>query len=508
MYKRVIATLILSLFFYLSGCGSSDNASVTSEPQKQSPSIVGRPDSIPALREWKIGSGVYTFSSSSLIVLDAAYASQLANTGQVFADDLKALTGYTIPVVTATAANAGDIFMSLSSSDTALGAEGYSLAISDRVVISARNDAGAFYGTRTMLQLLKRSFTIEAGTARDWPSYPFRALMVDNGRKYYTIEWLQNHIKELAYLKMNYFHLHLSDDAGFRLQSRVHPEIMSAQYYTRAEMDALQVLAAKYHVLIVPEIDMPGHMRAILNKHPELCLGGPYYIDLGQEASYTFIKEIIDEFIPWFTGPYWHMGADEYVPINEPSIVAYAQSHYGSDDPRDTFLGFVNWMDALVKSKGKTLRVWNDGITSGGTKVKVNTDVVLEVWEGTSDPQITVDQGYTLMNSSCYYLYYVLGSTWWKPDNTALYESWEPHVFNGKKLLTPFDSKNQGAKLHIWSGVPGSETEDAVAFGVRETLRIIAQKTWATIMLGDTYASFQPVIESIGRAPNTTFKDP
>jgi len=238
MKKMLSVISIVSVILYLSGCSQPDNT--------------GRPDTIPALREWNIGSGTYAFSSNSMIVLDAAYASQLANTGQVLADDLKAMTGYTIPVVAAPAGNAGDIFISPSSSDTALGAEGYSLAISDRVVINARDDAGAFYGTRTMLQLLKRSFTIATGTARDWPGYPFRALMVDNGRKYYTIAWLQNHIKELAYLKMNYFHLHLSDDSGFRLQSTVHPEIMSAQYYTRAEIDALQVLAAKYHVTIVP----------------------------------------------------------------------------------------------------------------------------------------------------------------------------------------------------------------------------------------------------------------
>ena len=331
--------------------------------------------------------------------------------------------------------------------------------------------------------------------------------MVDNGRKYYTIAWLQNHIKELAYLKMNYFHLHLSDDSGFRLQSTVHPEIMSVQYYTRAEIDALQVLAAKYHVTIVPEIDMPAHMSVILANHPELWLGSAYRIDLGNDASYTFMKEIIDEFTPWFNGPYWHMGADEYGPTNEPSLVAYAQSHYGSNAPRDTFLGFINWMDALVRSKGKTLRAWNDGISSGGTKVNVNTDVVIEAWGGAMDPQLMVNQGFTLINSSSDYLYYVLGSTL-KPNNTTLYESWEPHIFNGNKLLTPYDHKNQGAKLQIWGDIPDAETEDAVALGVRDTLRILAQKTWATTMPGSTYSSFQPVIETMGRAPGTAFKYP
>ena len=117
--KKILSIIsIISAIFYLSGCGQSDNTPLKGgEP--------GRPDTIPALREWNTASGTYAFSLNSVIVLDVTYASQLTNTGQILADDLKAMTGYSIPVVAAPAGNAGDIFISLSSSDTTLGTEGY-----------------------------------------------------------------------------------------------------------------------------------------------------------------------------------------------------------------------------------------------------------------------------------------------------------------------------------------------------------------------------------------------
>jgi N-acetyl-beta-hexosaminidase len=107
------------------------------------------------------------------------------------------------------------------------------------VTVDARADAGAFYGTRSLLQLIKQAPTIPAGVGRDWPSKPERGLMVDNGRKYFSVGWLRNHVKDLAYLKLNYFHLHVSDNLGFRLESTTHPEVVSAQRYTKQEIDSI-----------------------------------------------------------------------------------------------------------------------------------------------------------------------------------------------------------------------------------------------------------------------------
>src|SRR2546423_6594639 len=96
--------------------------------------------------------------------------------------------------------------------------------------------------------------------------------MVDTGRKFFTPSWLLDHVKEVAYLKMNVLHLHLSDTFGFRLESSTHPEVVSADHMTKQQVRDLLALAARYHVTVVPEIDMPGHMDAILAAHPDLRL--------------------------------------------------------------------------------------------------------------------------------------------------------------------------------------------------------------------------------------------
>src|SRR5258708_2111996 len=136
------------------------------------------------------------------------------------------------------------------------------------VTLSASTEDGVFYGTWTLLQLLKQGLTLKGGVARDWPDYPQRGLMIDVGRQYFSVPWLESHIRDLAYLKYNFFHLHFSDNFGFRLESERHPEIVSTQYYTKAEIHALHTLANKYHVTIVPEIDVPGHLDAALLTHP------------------------------------------------------------------------------------------------------------------------------------------------------------------------------------------------------------------------------------------------
>ena len=110
--------------------------------------------------------------------------------------------------------------------------------------IEARTAAGAFYGTRSVVQLLRRKRSIPAGTARDWPRYPERGLMLDNGRRYFSPRWLRARIRELAYLKLNQLHLHFSDDQGFRIASRSHPEIVSDPHLTKRQVRSLVALRA------------------------------------------------------------------------------------------------------------------------------------------------------------------------------------------------------------------------------------------------------------------------
>jgi hexosaminidase len=472
-----------------------------------------RPCTIPALKKWYAGGDAYAFSPQARILIDPVSLSQSEPVGAVLADDIEQLTGVRLPVLAVTAAQPGDIVLQLDSGEDTPGAEGYTLAIASAGLIRARTGQGLFNGTRTWLQLLRQATTVPGGTARDWPDYPERSLMVDLGRKYFSLAWLQNHIRELAYLKYNFLHLHLSDNDGFRLESERHPEMVSPQHYTKEQMRSLVELARRYQITIVPEIDMPAHMEAILAAHPDLQLVSatgrrrPGDVDLSKDASRQLVQDILEEYIPLFPGPYWHIGADEYilweVYENYPQLLACARRRHGPGaNARDSYLGFINWAHEIAKSHGKVTRAWNDGLHDGAAVVVVG-DIVLEHWfHAGPSPQEIVARGHSIMNCNADYLYYVLHRhEHWRASPGPLYEAFEPHRFHGLGTIDPLHARLLGAKLHVWCDKPEQETEEQVAEGIRCPLRSLAQKNWGSPALTAAYDAFVPIIERIGRAP-------
>ncbi|MFG2822414.1 family 20 glycosylhydrolase [Kitasatospora sp. NPDC048365] len=464
------------------------------------------PQTVPALSQWTAGSGTaFTFTDTSRIVVDPAYSAQLADEAATFADDLGALEGRTVSVATGPA-GAGDISLTLG--DGSLPAEGYRMTVGASIAIGAATDTGAFYGTRTVLQLLHQSATVPAGTAVDRPAKSERGLMIDQGRKFFTVDWVKQHIKELAYLKLNYFHFHLSDTFGFRLESSTHPEVVSADHYSKQDIADLVTLGQKYHVTIVPEIDTPGHMNAVLAAHPELKLknssgtASAEFIDLSLPGTYTLIKDLVNEYLPLFPAPYWHIGADEYVTdYNQyPQLLTYARANYGANaTAKDTYYGFVNWSDALVRAAGKTTRMWNDGIKSGDGTVTPNADILVEYWYNYGlTPQQLAARGHTVANESWTPTYYVLGGA--KPDTKWMYETWTPDLFQGGNTLND-PARNPGSLIHVWCDNPNAETEQQIAAGIFQPLRGLAQQTWGSPKPVATYAAFTPITAAIGHNP-------
>ncbi|MFJ4674276.1 family 20 glycosylhydrolase, partial [Kitasatospora purpeofusca] len=463
------------------------------------------PQTVPALRQWTADSGSYTFTTASRIVLDPADGARLAEDAATFAEDLGLLAGRHVPVVLGTA-GAGDIALTLG--EDTLPAEGYRLTVAASATVRAGTTTGAFYGTRTLLQLLHRSATVPAGTAVDWPAKAERGLMIDQGRKYFTVDWVKQHIKELAYLKLNYFHFHLSDTCGFRLESSTHPEIVSADHYSKQDIADLVALGLKYHVTIVPEIDTPGHMNPILAAHPELALrnssgtADPAFIDLSKSGAYTLIEDLINEYLPLFPAPYWHIGADEYVDdySRYPQLLAYARAHYGANaTAKDTYYGFVNWSDALVRAAGKTTRMWNDGIKAGDGTIAPAPGILVEYWYDYGlTPQQLAAAGHRVANESWTPTYYVLGGA--KPDTRWMYETWTPDLFQGGRTLTD-PTGNPGSLIHVWCDNPNAETETQIAAGIMYPLRGLAQQTWGSPEPTADYASFVPIAAAVGHNP-------
>ena len=471
---------------------------------------------IPSAQQWTVSSGSYTFSAASRIVIDPAGGAELTTTANVFAADLQYLTGVsTKPVVGSP--NAGDISLGLlATPDTGLGSEGYSVNVAGTVSISANTDAGVFYGTRTLLQLLSQGSTIGFGTIRDWPDYPQRALMVDVGRKYFTMQWLEDHIRDLAYAKINILHLHLSDNQGFRIQSTSHPEVNSATFplYTRDQMNSLIQLAAQYHITIVPEIEFPAHAQAILALHPELRLTNASgdvlddSFDITLPGTYTLVGDLLDEYLAFFPGPYWHGAADEYLATSSfsiyPQLSTFAKTNIGPTATQyDTYLYFENWVDKKVTAAGKSTRMWNDPyntLSLTGTAEGLNKDILLEMWDQTSDPQTAIYQGYSILNASFVPLYYDGGTYNYAQD---LYEDWAPNLqFGGTDgwSVKAQDPSLPGASFEIWCDPPAPD-EATIDQNTWIPLREFAQNLWGSPKLLPSYTQFDSLASALGRAP-------
>ncbi|MGB1580732.1 MAG: family 20 glycosylhydrolase [Nevskiales bacterium] len=492
----------------------------------------GRPLTIPALREWRSEAGQFHLREGARIVIASE---ALRGVAEVLAEDIQTMFGGQIPIVTGTQTSLGDILLSLGEADPRLGDEGYRLTVAEVVSISSSAPNGVFYGTRSLLQMLNQSLVIKAGEALDWPRYPERGMMIDVGRKFFTADWIKRHIKEMAWLKLNLYHFHFSENEGFRVESESHPEIVSEEHLTKDEVREIVALAARYFITVVPEIGMPGHMGAALAPHPEYqikdILGQPSAnnLDVTNPEALQFARELIEEYLPLFPGPWWHTGGDEYLPSYQyalyPQLEAYAKEQYGANAvAKDAVHGHINWAADLVAAHGKQTRAWNDDL-NGGRAVTLNPNILVEWWTDFQPlgdilliptPQQLLDSGHRILNASNWPTYLTPGGPSMfqlPPDMPTAYESWDVHQFSGAAYTGPVhlpyktvaadEPRNRGTKFHFWAndefGTLGSE--DEIAIDIAPRLRVIAQKAWQSPPISGGYAGFQAVTQATGHAP-------
>ncbi|MCX5359170.1 family 20 glycosylhydrolase [Streptomyces sp. NBC_00124] len=456
------------------------------------------PVTVPALSNWTPESGRYDFGPGTRLVADGPAERRVADT---LADDLREAGHGTVPVVGG-AARGGDIVVDIQPSRKPLGAEGYELRSGKRLSVTGATETGAFYGTRTLLQLLAQDDRIPAGRTVDVPRYKERGVGVCACYIHISLPWLENLVREMAYNKLNQLLLEL------KVKSDAHPEANTWGYYTKDEIRRLVALGEKYHVEIIPEINSPGHMDPWIENRPDLQLTDsdgnkqPSRLDITQPAAFDYYTGLIDEYAQVFKAPAWHMGADEYMLGSDfakyPQILKYAQDRYGSGaTPQDAFIDFVNRVHTYAANKGKKLRIWNDGLTGANT-VPVTPGTTVEHWLNvTVKPSRIIAQGYPLMNAA-YALYLVRGG--FHSDTEGLYDqSWDPRSFEGEKLTSAVGIT--GAKISLWPDNGRGETENEVAVRLWPALRHIAQATWGDPHPDATYAEFTARGTAVGHAP-------
>ncbi|MEU1848066.1 glycoside hydrolase family 20 protein [Streptomyces sp. NPDC019990] len=469
------------------------------------------PLTIPAVRDhtpargpgWRPGSG------DRVVVDDPA----LADEGRLVAGELGlAYAGEKND------SRAGDLRLTLDG-DKRANPESYVMTVRDgRVEISGPADAGVFYGTRTLKQAVHDGGTAPEGVVRDEPAKAQRGFMLDVARKNFTAGWIQDRVRELGDLKFNQLGLHFSDDQGFRIESDSHPEVVSRQHLTKAQVRKIVTLAESRHITVVPEIDSPGHLGAVLDAHPGLQLrtaqGSPVQgaIDISKTESAEIVDDLLNEYAGLFPGRPWHLGGDEYQALvrsdpeaSFPQLAAAARQKYGSGATvADLTTGWLNDRAATVRENQRTPRAWNDGFFRD-TSVEAGKDIQVAYWTGKEigarEPAEYLSAGRKVINYNDEFLYYVLGEpqTFVYPTGQRIYEQWTPRVLRGTAAVPErYDGQILGGSFAVWCDLANSQTEDQVAAGIRMPLRATVQKLWDPAQPQLSWAEFRALADRLG----------
>ncbi|WP_373559766.1 beta-N-acetylhexosaminidase [Streptomyces sp. TLI_55] len=397
--------------------------------------------------------------------------------------------------------------------------ESYTMTVrGGRVTVGGPADAGVFYGTRTLKQTVHGGGTAPEGVVKDAPAKPVRGFMLDIARKHYTAGWIEDRVRELGDLKFNELGLHFSDDQGFRIESRSHPEVVSDQHLTRPEIERIIDLAAERHITIVPEIDSPGHLGAVIAAHPSLQLvnasgvAARGAVDISQDAAAKIVDELLDEYAELFPGERWNLGGDEYQALmasdpeaSYPQLATAARKAYGTGGTvTDLTTGWLNARADTVRKHGKTMRVWNDGFFPG-TSVQPAKDLQVAYWTGKEigarQPAEYLSAGRDLVNYNDQFLYYVLGqpNQFYYPTGQRIYEQWTPRMVRGTQAVdAKYDDQILGGSFAVWGDYPNAQTQDQVAAGIRLPLRAVVQKLWDADKPTLTWTEFKALADRLG----------
>ncbi|MFJ9077309.1 glycoside hydrolase family 20 protein [Streptomyces sp. NPDC102278] len=470
------------------------------------------PRTVPAVREHAPARGPgWKPAPAARVVVPPADAAALSDEGRLLAGELKMGFAQTED------ARPGDVELALGAKNSGT-PESYTLTVGDgRVRITGPDEAGVFYGTRTLKQEIRTAGKAPEGTVRDAPAKPQRGLNLDIARKNFTPDWIEDRLREMGDLKLNQLGLHFSDDQAFRIESTSHPEIVSTPHLTKADVRRITALAARLHITVVPEIDSPGHLGAVLRAHPDLQLrdvrGRPVKgaVDISNPASAKLVDELLREYIPLFPGGAWHLGADEYQALvvkdpqaSFPQLAAAARQRYGpSARVQDLAAGWLNDRAAVVRPSGKTLKAWNDGFFAGGV-VPAAKDLQVEYWTGKElgarPPLDHLREGRKVVNLNDEYLYYVLGepNDFVYPTGRRIYEQWTPLVLRGTTPVpASYDDQILGGRLAVWADLAGSQTQAQVAEGIRLPLAAVSQKLWDSRTPSLDWAAFRSLADGL-----------
>ena len=465
-----------------------------------------KPFVIPELKTWTGAEGKVVPSGRIVVK-----SSKLQGVAQALAADYQEMFGTALTVAKGSV-KPGDIVLELKKNPT-LGDEGYKLHATSSILISAATEKGAFWGTRTLLQLSEQAEdrSIPCGAATDVPEYRLRGFMIDCGRKFIPLAYLQKLTKMLAYYKMNTLQIHLNDNgfrqffgddwdktqAAFRLESETYPGLTAKDgSYSKKEFIDLQKLAEKNGVTIIPEIDVPAHSLAFTHYKPEIGSKdyGMDHLDLFNPETYTFLDGLFKEYLegpnPVFRGKRVHIGTDEY--SNRDAAVV------------EKFRAFTDRYIRLVESYGKQAVVWG-ALTHAKGKTPVKSEnVLMHIWyNGFANPADMKEQGYQLVSIPDGYVYIVPAAGYYYDylNTEYLYNSWTPATIGSQKFEEN-DPAIEGGMFAVWNDHAGNgiSVKD-IHHRIFPALQTLAVKCWSGKNTSLPFADYNTRRLSLSEAP-------
>lgn len=408
-----------------------------------------RYDVIPLPAQLEPKSGAFVLDAQTAI----ATATRDADAARVVAEfgaQLRRATGLPLPAGTP----GGKRTITFELTDAVAHPEGYEISVTPtRVAVTARQAQGLFYAVQTLYQLLpdavfadtpsdEVAWRIPSVEIADAPRFVYRGMHLDVARHFFDVAAVKQYIDQLAFHKMNYFHWHLTDDQGWRIEIKRYPKLTevggyrngtlighyndqpqrfsSTRYggfYTQADISEVVAYAAARFVTVVPEIEMPGHAQAVLAAYPELgCGTGPYEVwqkwgvsdnvFCPTEQTFTFLQNVLDEVVALFPSPYIHIGGDECPKLQ------WEQSAFCQQLIKDNNLGdahglqsyFIRRIEAYLNTKGKKIIGW-DEILEGG----LAPNATVMSWRGIEGGIAAAKAGHDVVmtpTSHCYLDYY------------------------------------------------------------------------------------------------------
>jgi hexosaminidase len=388
------------------------------------------------------GKGFFMLDSTSTMVSDRGNV-RLDSMAELMVSTIRRATGFVIRRSTIPAGS-GSIVLTVDPKQSGLRKEGYALTVSPRQVrIVGFDEAGVFYGFQSLLQLLPPEITSEQVvhgmewripciTIEDYPRFSWRGMHLDVGRHFFPVSFIKKYLDLMAMYKLNTFHWHLTEDQGWRIEIKRYPLLTQVGawrkqtmgdgvpyggFYTQDEIRDVVAYAKERYIVIVPEIEMPGHAKAALAAYPQyscrqipIDVGTKWGVEkdvycAGNDSTFIFLENILKEVFDLFPGKYVHIGGDE-CPKDRWKECPKCQARIKSEGLRDEQglqSYFVTRIEQFINANGKRMIGW-DEILEGG----LPPNATVMSWRGTQGGIDAARSGHDVVmtpTSNCYFDY-------------------------------------------------------------------------------------------------------